>query len=95
MTATSQLSNLENSIKRLVDEVNRLRSENQSLKSELSNIKSEFDVQKNRAEVLAESQNLVKLAGTISDESTDNSDLKERIEGYLEEIDKCIALLSS
>ncbi|MBI1306306.1 MAG: hypothetical protein GC181_06800 [Bacteroidetes bacterium] len=91
---TQKILKLEKSLHEVSKRIHNLASENQSLREKLEATTSELNTQKNRVKDLEDNQNLVKIAGTISRSEDDSNELKQRIDTYLEEIDKCIALLS-
>jgi len=91
----TQLVGLEQTLAGLVEKLRSLRTENQSLKTEIAELLEEDEAQKKRVKDLEENNKMVKIAGTISELGADQSELKQQVEMYIKEIDKCIALLSS
>ena len=72
---------------RLKDEVAFLRDENQSLKS----------LVKSKDDQLKDFQNKIKITKIVSNlnmEEGKSSELREKIDNYIKEIDRCIAHLS-
>jgi hypothetical protein len=89
-----QLKRIQEKIQQLLRQHSALQKENMHLKEQLDQTKlSETDQQKH-VEELRQQVNILKLnAGEMNDE--DKKDFEKRINGYLREIDRCIALLSS
>jgi chromosome segregation ATPase len=78
---------LVNEHKKLKDEIKSLKAENQELKSELHS----------RDEQLADFKNQIKISkivDSINPEDGSVSELKKKVDDYIQEIDKCIAYLS-
>ena len=69
----------------LSQKCSRLELENKQLKKEL-------DVYKNQADKMLEQNKIIKLAKAISDKG-DSKDIKRKLNEYIREIDKCIAIL--
>ncbi len=89
----SELLSLERKVKMLLSEhkllkgeVEQLRSENNQLKGELGNKNDELDHFQNKIKIS-------KIVGNMVVGEDDTSDLKEVIDDYIKEIDKCIAHL--
>lgn len=92
---TSKLEQLELSIQNLIEQTKLLRIENQALKHKNTALEAEVESQKNIIKDIEENNKIVKIAGTISESESDRIEWKARIETYMKEIDRCIALLNS
>ena len=77
-----------NERKSLKEEVNRLMSENKDLRETLSLKGQQLDNFKNKIKI-------TKIADRIDPEDGNISELKNKVEEYIKEIDKCIAHLST
>lgn len=78
---------LVNEHKKLKDEIKSLKAENQELKADLHS----------RDEQLANFKNQIKISkivDSIHPEDGSVSELKKKVDDYIQEIDKCIAYLS-
>lgn len=82
-------------LKRLIDEVSNLRAERNQLSQELESLKAETLRQKNLIKDLEETNKKTKLAVAIAPETEDRSNLKNELNRYIKEIDRCIALLDN
>ncbi|WP_425392841.1 hypothetical protein [Ekhidna sp.] len=76
-----------NENKRLKDELNHARDENGILKEKMKTHESSLNSFQNK-------MNINKLANNMVVSEGDSVQLKETIEGYIKEIDKCIAHLA-
>ena len=94
------MTELENKLKRIQDKLQQLlkqytslQSENNRLKKELEkNTKNSFVYQQNMDELKQQVAVLKITSGNW--EETDKKDFEKRINAYIKEIDRCIALLS-
>ena len=94
------MTELENKLKRIQDKLQlllkqfaSLQSENNRLKKELEkNTKNSFVYQQNMDELKQQVAVLKITSGNW--EETDKKDFEKRINAYIKEIDRCIALLS-
>ncbi len=89
-----KLWKLEVSLKDVLSRLKTLKSENERLTSENTGLQEALDAQKNRIKDLEETNKRVKLAETMSQPHSDRSALKKQLEQYVNEIDRCIALLN-
>ena len=90
----SSLTNLERKLKLLLNEYNALREETATLRAENQQLK---DSVKNREEQVKDFQNkykITKIAGNLRTGEADISDIKNLLNEYIGEIDKCILHLS-
>ena len=90
----SSLTNLERKLKLLLNEYNALREETAALRAENQQLK---DAVKNREEQAKDFQNkykITKIAGNLRTGDADISDIRNLLNEYIGEIDKCIIHLS-
>ena len=81
-------------MKNLIDKYNQLKLENSNLQQNNNDLKLVLDDKKNE---IVELQNKVKLINITKNVDTSKEDLKStrlKINEYVREIDKCIALLN-
>lgn len=95
------MSNTEQHLKRIQDKLQQLlklhtslQKENNRLKEELEKSKQQTGQHNKNIDELKQQVNVLKLnAGEMSE--VDKKEFEKRINSYLKEIDRCIALLSS
>ena len=93
------MSNTEQHLKRIQDKLQQLlkqhsavQKENSKLKEELAVARQKSAVQQKSADELKQQVSILKVsAGEMSE--ADKKEFEKRINGYLKEIDRCIALL--
>ena len=93
------MSNTEQHLKRIQDKLQQLlkqhsavQKENSKLKEELAIARQKSAVQQKSADELKQQVSILKVsAGDMSE--ADKKEFEKRINGYLKEIDRCIALL--
>lgn len=78
---------LVNEHKKLKDEIKTLKSENQELKADLHSRDEQLVNFKNQIKIS-------KIVDSINPEDGSVSELKRKVDDYIQEIDKCIAYLS-
>ncbi len=89
----SELNNLERKVRLLLSDHSLLQTENAQLREENENLKSRLEL---NSEHLTNFQNQAKISKIVESmivEERGASELKEVIEDYIKEIDKCIAHL--
>ncbi|MEP0368839.1 MAG: hypothetical protein ABJN36_20580 [Cyclobacteriaceae bacterium] len=89
----TELNNLERKVKLIIGEHSQLQQEVQRLKSENENLKNKVDSHNAH---LANFQNQAKISKIVESmivEEGGETELKEVIDDYIKEIDKCIAHL--
>ncbi|MFY0607410.1 MAG: hypothetical protein JXR10_11885 [Cyclobacteriaceae bacterium] len=89
----SEINNLERKVKLLLNEYSQMISEMDALKKENSELKAQFT---EKETTLANFQNQTKISRIVESMAVgDNNagDLKEVLDEYIQEIDKCIAHL--
>lgn len=78
---------------RLISLCDALQQENSLLKAENENVKQELLGAKNRDLELNEKLRVLKLAKSIEGASEKTLDIKQKINDFVREIDKCVVLL--
>ena len=89
----TRFDGLEDKLRSLIKKLEEYRTENVLLKSQVADFQNVIDRQKKQIKGIEESNKMVKIADTVSGELKVDQDLKKRIDKYVKEIDKCIALL--
>jgi regulator of replication initiation timing len=94
------MSQLSEQLDRIIDKAGRLielcaalQEENDLLKLENETIKSALTASKTKSSELEEKLRILKLAKSISETNEKNIDIKQKINEFVQEIDKCIVLL--
>ncbi|HEY6062266.1 MAG TPA: hypothetical protein VIV35_01585 [Chitinophagaceae bacterium] len=93
------MSTTENHLKRIQDKLQQLlkqhavlMKENSKLREELESARQKTLVQQKSADELKQQVSILKVSAGEMNE-TDKKEFEKRINGYLKEIDRCIALL--
>jgi predicted nucleic acid-binding Zn-ribbon protein len=94
------MSDLEKQLKRIQDKLQQVLKDHAALQKENLRLKEELD--KNRTQSFAHQQNIEDLKQQVEVlkitsgdwEETDKKEFEKRINSYIKEIDRCIALLS-
>ncbi len=90
---TEQLSAVTEKTERLIELCNVLQQENDLLKRERETLTSTIKEGKNKHVELEEKLRVLKLAKSFSETSEKSLDIKQKINEFVQEIDKCIVLL--
>ena len=88
-----QLNNVLQKTARLIELCNALQEENDLLKQENLQVKAALETTKNRNTDLDEKLRVLKLAKSIEGTSEKTLDIKQKINEFVREIDKCVVLL--
>ena len=88
-----QLSSVLNKTARLIELCNALQEENDLLKLENELVKVALDGAKIKTRDLEEKLRVLKLAKSIEGTSEKPLDIKQKINEFVREIDKCVVLL--
>ncbi len=88
-----QLNNVLQKTDRLIALCQALQEENELLKAENKQQKQALDVAKNTHLELDEKIRVLKLAKSIEGTSEKTLDIKQKINEFVREIDKCVVLL--
>jgi archaellum component FlaC len=92
-SVASQLDHVIQKTSRLIELCNALQEENELLKVENKQTKLALETAKNRGLALDEKVRVLKLAKSIEGTSEKTLDIKQKINEFVREIDKCVVLL--
>lgn len=92
-TTEQQLKRIQDKLQQLLKQQATLAKENHRLRDELEKSKSQSGQHEMNIEVLKQQVQVLK-AGAGDMTPADKKEFEKRINGYLKEIDRCIALLS-
>lgn len=90
--AAVQLKRIQEKLQQLLKQHTALQKENAQLKEQLNQSKEQTLLQRQQIDQLKQQTEVLKLnAGEMNE--ADKKELEKRINGYLKEIDRCIAML--
>lgn len=92
-SVADQLNSVLQKTARVIELCNALQEENDLLKQENQSIKVALDHAKNKNADLDEKLRVLKLAKSIEGTSEKTLDIKQKINDFVREIDKCVVLL--
>ena len=92
-SADNLVNNIAEKVKKLIARHNNLMAENVELKEIQKSLKETIENQNNLIEQLKEKNRNLKIAKFVNLEEG-NEDVKNKIDGLVREIDKCIGLLN-
>ena len=92
-SVADQSDNVLQKTARIIELCNALQEENDLLKQENQSIKVALDHSKNKNADLDEKLRVLKLAKSIEGTSEKTLDIKQKINDFVREIDKCVVLL--
>lgn len=92
-SVADQLNNVMHKTARLIELCNALQEENGLLKLENKKTKADLDAAKIQYTDLDEKLRVLKLAKSIEGTSEKTLDIKQKINDFVREIDKCVVLL--
>jgi len=94
MSTTEQhLKRIQDKLQQLLKQFAAVQKENSRLKTELDSAQQKLVAQQKNADELKQQVSILKVsAGDMND--ADKKEFEKRINTYLKEIDKCIAMLS-
>jgi hypothetical protein len=93
MSITEQLSTIVDRTERLIELCAALQEENDLLKLENQSFASALTASKNKSKEMDEKLSVLKLAKSFSETNEKSLDIKQKINEFVQEIDKCIVLL--
>ncbi|MES2279246.1 MAG: hypothetical protein V4592_24655 [Bacteroidota bacterium] len=93
MTTAEQLNQVIDKTERLIQICGALQEENDLLKLENESLMVAFNASKDKTKDLEEKLRVLKLAKSFSETNEKNLDIKQKINEFVREIDKCIVLL--
>jgi predicted KAP-like P-loop ATPase len=89
----TQLNNVIDKTVRLVELCVDLQEENDLMKLDNKMLSSALEASKNKTKELEEKLRVLKLAKSFSETNEKSVDIKQKINEFVQEIDKCIVLL--
>jgi hypothetical protein len=92
-SVAEQLNSVLQKTTRLIELCNALQEENDLLKLENQFIKTNLDTAKSKNTEMEEKLRVLKLAKSIEGTSEKTLDIKQKINDFVREIDKCVVLL--
>jgi regulator of replication initiation timing len=90
---SEQLNRVIDKTARLVELCAALQEENDLMRLENDTLTSALDASKNKIKELEEKLRVLKLAKSFSETNEKSVDIKQKINEFVQEIDKCIVLL--
>jgi len=93
MSTASQLNKVIEKTERLIELCAALQEENDLLKLENNNLADALNIGKNKIKEMDEKMRAVKFAKSFSETNEKSLDIKQKINEFVQEIDKCIVLL--
>ena len=93
MTTAEQLNKILDKTSRLIELCAALQEENDLLKLENQSLSAALDAGKNKIKDLDEKLSVLKMAKSFSETNEKSLDIKQKINDFVQEIDKCIVLL--
>ena len=94
MNTEQHLKRIQDKLQLLLKEYSGLQKENNKLKEDLSTAQQKISGQQKNAEELKQQVSILKLS-TVEMNEADKKEFEKRINGYLKEIDRCIAMLGA
>jgi regulator of replication initiation timing len=92
-SVSDQLNSVVHKTARLIELCNALQEENDLLKLENQGLKSALNASKGKYTDLDEKMRVLKLAKSIEGTSEKTFDIKQKINEFVREIDRCVVLL--
>jgi len=93
MTVADQLNKVVEKTERLIELCGALQEENDLLKLENQSLTTALNVSRSKSEELEQKMKVLKMAKSFSDTNEKTLDIKQKINEFVQEIDKCIVLL--
>jgi phage shock protein A len=92
-SVADQLDTVLQKTARLIELCNALQEENDLLNAENLTIRKNLDAEKTKNLTLEEKMRVLKLAKSLEGTSEKSLDIKQKINEFVREIDKCVVLL--
>ncbi|MDB5153498.1 MAG: hypothetical protein JWR54_2249 [Mucilaginibacter sp.] len=92
-SVAEQLNKVVEKTERLIELCSALQEENDLLKLENQSLSSALKVSKDKTIELEEKLRILKMAKSFSETNEKTLDIKQKINEFVQEIDKCIVLL--
>jgi len=93
MTTADHLNKVIDKATRLIELCAALQEENDLLKLENQSLSAALNASKNKTKEMDEKLSVLKLAKSFSETNEKSLDIKQKINEFVQEIDKCIVLL--
>jgi len=93
MTTSEQLNKILEKTSRLIELCGALQEENDLLKLENQSLAAALDAGKTKMKEMDEKLSVLKMAKSFSETNEKSLDIKQKINEFVQEIDKCIVLL--
>jgi regulator of replication initiation timing len=93
MPLAEQLNTIVERTERLIELCGALQEENDLLKLENQSLSVALDASREKTKVLDEKLRALKMAKSFSETNEKSLDIKQKINEFVQEIDKCIVLL--
>ena len=93
MALAEQLNSIVERTERLIELCAALQEENDLLKLENQSLSVALDASRDKTKVLDEKLRALKMAKSFSETNEKSLDIKQKINEFVQEIDKCIVLL--
>lgn len=93
MTTADQLDKVITRTERLIELCSALQEENDLLKLENQSLNAAIKVSKDKIDELEQKLKVIKMAKSFSETNEKTLDIKQKINEFVQEIDKCIVLL--
>lgn len=93
MTVADQLDKVVAKTERLIELCSALQEENDLLKLENQSLNTAVKVSKDKIGELEQKLKVIKMAKSFSETNEKTLDIKQKINEFVQEIDKCIVLL--
>jgi hypothetical protein len=93
MALADQLTSIVERTERLIELCAALQEENDLLKLESQSLNVALESSKNKTKDLEEKLRVLKMAKSFSETNEKSLDIKQKINEFVQEIDKCIVLL--
>ncbi|HTK20874.1 MAG TPA: hypothetical protein VL442_15225 [Mucilaginibacter sp.] len=93
MTTADQLDKVITKTERLMELCSALQEENDLLKLENQSLTAAVKVGKDKVDELEQKMKVLKMAKSFSETNEKTLDIKQKINEFVQEIDKCIVLL--
>lgn len=90
----AQLTSLERKMKLLINDYQHTKTEVEQLQLDNTSLKSTIQEKEDQINNFQNTIKIGKIVGRIDAEEGNSSELKNRVDEYIREIDKCIAHLS-
>ncbi len=92
-SVAEQLNKVVERTERLIELCSALQEENDLLKLENQTLSSALNSGKEKSQELEEKLRILKMAKSFSETNEKTLDIKQKIDEFVQEIDKCIVLL--